>query len=256
MSAVSFEQDGANEDSANEDGGPIVDAAISATEDDIAAGVAELVFGARLPQARRYVELLTEHGVERGLIGPREVDRLWSRHLLNSAVVAELIPTAATVVDVGSGAGLPGVPLALARPDLRITLLEPMARRVAWLTEVVDELGLAVEVLRGRAEEPDIRQRVGPVYVATARAVAPLAKLAGWCLPLVRPGGLLLALKGESASDELARDTALVRRAGGAEQSVMTCGAGVLPVATTVILVRRAASAEIRDGQRRTRKDR
>lgn len=215
----------------------------------------EPMFGERLPLAERFVALLTEHGVQRGLIGPREVDRLWDRHVANSAAVAELIPEAATVVDVGSGAGLPGVPLAIARPDLRLTLLEPMARRVAWLTEVVEQLGIDVRVMRGRAEEPAIRQQLGLADVVTARAVAPLAKLAGWCLPLVRPGGWLLALKGESANEELARDADLVRRAGGTELSVVTCGAE-LPVPTTVVRVRRSAATEIRDGQRRTRKDR
>jgi 16S rRNA (guanine527-N7)-methyltransferase len=229
--------------------------AVSCDEEDVAAGSAEQLFGVRLPLAARYVDLLTEHGVARGLIGPREVPRLWQRHILNSAVVAELIPTDATVVDVGSGAGLPGVPLALARPDLTVTLLEPMARRVAWLTEVVAELGIPVEVVRGRAEEPDIRQRLGNADVVTARAVAPLAKLAGWCLPLVRPGGQLVALKGESASDELARDADQVRRAGGTELSVVSCGSDVLPVPTTVIVVRRD-TARTRDGLRPTGKDR
>jgi 16S rRNA (guanine527-N7)-methyltransferase len=215
----------------------------------------EPMFGERLPLAERFVALLTEHGVARGLIGPREVDRLWDRHVLNSAAIAELIPDEATVVDVGSGAGLPGVPLAIARPDLRLTLLEPMARRIAWLTEVVDDLGLDVQVVRGRAEEPDVRRRLGGSDVVTARAVAPLAKLAGWCLPLVRPGGWLLALKGESASDELARDADLVRRAGGTELSVVTCGAD-LPMPTTVVRVRRSAATDVRDGRLRTRKDR
>jgi 16S rRNA (guanine527-N7)-methyltransferase len=215
----------------------------------------EPVFGKRLPLAERFVGLLTEHGVQRGLIGPREVDRLWDRHVLNSAAIAELVPDSATVVDVGSGAGLPGVPLAIARPDLRVTLLEPMARRVAWLTEVVDELGIDVRVMRGRAEESDVRRQLGVSDVVTARAVAPLAKLAGWCLPLTRPGGWLLALKGESASEELARDADQVRRAGGAELSVVTCGTE-LAVPTTVVRIRRSERTEGRDGQRRTRKDR
>jgi 16S rRNA (guanine527-N7)-methyltransferase len=229
--------------------------AVSLDEDGVAAGTAEQLFGARLPLAARYVDLLTEHGVLRGLIGPREVPRLWQRHILNSAVVAELIPVGATVVDVGSGAGLPGVSLAIARPDLTVTLLEPMARRVDWLTDVVAELGIPVDVVRGRAEEPDVRRRLGGADVVTARAVAPLAKLAGWCLPLVRPGGQLVALKGESASDELARDAELVRQTGGSELSVVSCGADVLPVPTTVIVVRRD-TARTRDDLRRTRKDR
>ncbi|HVW43764.1 MAG TPA: 16S rRNA (guanine(527)-N(7))-methyltransferase RsmG, partial [Amycolatopsis sp.] len=173
------------------------------------------MFGDRLDGAVRYAELLREHGVERGLIGPREVDRLWDRHLLNSAVIAECIPRGATVVDVGSGAGLPGIPLALARPDLEIALVEPMARRVEWLDEVVYELALGVTVVRGRAEERAIRRRLGLVDVVTARAVAPLARLAGWCLPLLREGGMMLALKGVSAREEVARDAVAVARSGG-----------------------------------------
>jgi 16S rRNA (guanine527-N7)-methyltransferase len=229
---------------------------VSFPEGDPAAESAERLFGERLPVAEHFVALLTEHGVHRGLIGPREVDRLWDRHLVNSAAIAELIPESATVTDVGSGAGLPGVALAIARPDLGVTLLEPMARRVDWLTEVVEALGIDARVVRGRAEERATRELVGLADVVTARAVAPLAKLAGWCLPLVTPGGWLMALKGESANDELARDADSVRRAGGIEQSVVTCGADLLPVPTTVVLVRRSESAESRDGRRRTRKDR
>jgi 16S rRNA (guanine527-N7)-methyltransferase len=225
-------------------------------DDGAVARSAEVVFGTHLSLAQRFVDLLTEHGVPRGLIGPREVDRLWDRHVLNSAVLSELIPADATVIDVGSGAGLPGFPLAIARPDLRVTMLEPMARRVAWLTEVAEDLDIDVRIERGRAEEPDVRRRLGQADVVTARAVAPLAKLAGWCLPLVRPGGWLMALKGESASDELARDADQVRRAGGTEQSVVVCGADVLPVPTTIVMVRKSASAEGRDGRPRTRKDR
>jgi 16S rRNA (guanine527-N7)-methyltransferase len=220
------------------------------------SSVCQTLFGDRLPLAERFVSLLAEHGVTRGLIGPRELDRLWDRHVLNSAAIAELVPDGASVVDVGSGAGLPGIPLAIARPDLRVVLLEPMARRVAWLTEVVESLGLAARVVRGRAEEPDVRRSVGGADVVTARAVASLAKLAGWCLPLVAPGGTLLALKGESANEELTRDLAQVRRIGGTDESVVTCGADVLPVPTTVVVVRRSVAAMSGTGQRRTRKDR
>src|SRR3954463_10834155 len=154
-------------------------------------------FGAGADRATRFAELLTVRGVERGLIGPREVDRLWERHLLNSVAVAECVPKGASVIDVGSGAGLPGIPLAIARPDLDVVLLEPMARRIAWLEEAVTKLELDnVRVVRGRAEEKDVRQRYGNRDVATARAVAPLGKLAAWCLPLLRTGGQLVALKG------------------------------------------------------------
>jgi 16S rRNA (guanine527-N7)-methyltransferase len=165
------------------------------------------VFGEALPLAERYVELLAGPGIERGLLGPREVPRLWDRHVLNSALLADLIPQGSTVADLGSGAGLPGIPLALARPDLTVTLVEPLLRRVTFLTEVVDELGRmpgdaaeGLEVVRARAEELRDRRRFD---VVTARALAPLTKLLGWAIPLVAPGGALLALKGSSARREI-----------------------------------------------------
>lgn len=159
------------------------------------------VFGPALPLALRYEQWLADAGVERGLLGPREAGRLWERHLLNSAVVGALLRPGESVVDVGSGAGLPGIPLALACPDCTFVLLEPLARRAAFLEEVVADLGLGprVRVVRGRAEDHD-----GRYDVAVARAVAPLDRLAGWCLPLLRPGGRLLALKGERAAEEVA----------------------------------------------------
>ena len=197
------------------------------------------VFGEHVDQAAGYVELLARHGVERGLIGPREVDRLWDRHVLNSAVIGERIPEGARVVDVGSGAGFPGVPLAIARPDLSIVLLEPMARRVDWLAEVAEKLELPITIIRGRAEERPVREQLGGADVVTARAVAPLARLADWCLPLVRPGGLLVALKGASAQEEIERDRAAVRKAGGDVPEVAECGATVLEVPSTVVLIRR-----------------
>lgn len=217
---------------------------------------AKKVFGVHYDKAVAFTALLAEHGVERGLIGPREVDRLWERHVLNSAVVAELLPEGSRVVDVGSGAGLPGIPLAIARPDLDLTLLEPMARRVAWLTECVDALGLDVEVVRGRAEEGPVRDRLSDSDVVTARALAPLDRLTQWCLPLLRPGGRLVALKGESAAEELERDAEAVRRAGGIRPRVTTCGGDVLELPTTVVLVERDEQASRRDGARRRRKDR
>lgn len=217
---------------------------------------ARLVFGERYDKAVAFTALLIEHGVERGLIGPREVDRLWERHVLNSAVVAELIPQGSRVVDVGSGAGLPGLPLAIVRPDLDLTLLEPMARRVAWLTECVDALGLDVTVLRGRAEEKSVIDVLSDSDVVTARAVAPLDRLARWCLPLLRPGGLLVALKGESAAEEVERDAEAVRRAGGVRSRVTSCGGDVLELPTIVVLVERDERASRRDGARRRRKDR
>jgi 16S rRNA (guanine527-N7)-methyltransferase len=218
---------------------------------EIAPPAAEALFGVELPRAVAFVEQLAEHGVERGLIGPREVDRLWDRHLLNSVAIAELIPRAARVVDLGSGAGLPGIPLAIARPDLSVTLLESMARRVEWLEHVARALDLVVTVVRGRAEEPAIKRRVSGADVVVARAVAPLAKLSEWSLPLLRPGGSLVAMKGASAAEEVARDRQAVLRAGGSEPRIESCGESVLTDPTTVVVVER-----VDGGRTRQRKDR
>ncbi|MDQ3760667.1 MAG: 16S rRNA (guanine(527)-N(7))-methyltransferase RsmG [Actinomycetota bacterium] len=217
---------------------------------------AQAVFGDRYPLAERYAALLAESGIDRGLIGPREADRLWERHLLNGAVLGELVPDGCRVLDVGSGAGLPGIPLALARPDLAIALLEPMARRVAWLQEVVAELGLAISVHRGHAEEPWVRHDLGGNDVVTARAVAPLGRLAGWCLPLVAPGGALLAVKGASAEEEAARDIVAVRTAGGTAVDIVQCGATIVRPPATVIVVSRRPERSARSAGARRRKDR
>jgi 16S rRNA (guanine527-N7)-methyltransferase len=195
---------------------------------------AQELFGDALPRARRFAELLAGPGREQGVIGPRELPRLWDRHLVNSAYVGRVVPPGSSVLDVGSGAGLPGIPLALARPDLRLVLLEPMARRVAWLEEVVAALELDVTVRRGRAEERETRRACGESDVVTARAVAPIGRLATWAMPLVRPGGRLAALKGASAHDEVRRDADDLHAAGAAEIEVVTCGAGD---ATTHIVV-------------------
>jgi 16S rRNA (guanine527-N7)-methyltransferase len=217
---------------------------------------ASTVFGDDLPAAVAYAEMLATSGVERGLLGPREVGRLWDRHLLNSAVIGDWVPRDARVVDLGSGAGLPGIPLALARRDCAVTLLESMARRVAWLEEVVATLDVPVTVVRGRAEEPAIRHQLGGADVVIARAVAPLARLCGWSLPLLRPGGVLLALKGVSAADEVMRDRRAVLRVGGGEPRVGRCGAGLVDVPATVVMIERV-KLEPDDGRaRRTRKDR
>lgn len=172
---------------------------------------AAAVFGDELPRAVAYHDLLADRGVEWGLIGPREADRLWERHLLNSVAVASETPPGASVVDVGSGAGLPGIPLALARPDARVVLLEPLLRRATFLSLAVAELGLAprVSVVRGRAE--DHRERYD---VVTCRAVAPLPRLLGWTRHLLAPGGRLVALKGASAEREVADAAGDLRRAG------------------------------------------
>jgi len=204
------------------------------------------VFGPAVDAAAEYARLLATEGTVRGLIGPREVPRLWERHLLNSAAIASLVPVGARVVDVGSGAGLPGIPLALARPDLTVTLLEPLARRVAFLTECVHRLGLKrVTVVRGRAEEGPIRRQLGGADVVTARAVAPLDKLAGWCLPLLRPGGLLLAMKGSTAAAELAATGPLP----GAADALLTQAGD--PPATVIVVTRGTVRATARGGRAR-----
>jgi len=204
------------------------------------------VFGPAVDAAAEYARLLATEGTVRGLIGPREVPRLWERHLLNSAAIASLVPVGARVVDVGSGAGLPGIPLALARPDLTVTLLEPLARRVAFLTECVHRLGLErVTVVRGRAEEGPIRRQLGGADVVTARAVAPLDKLAGWCLPLLRPGGLLLAMKGSTAAAELAATGPLP----GAADALLTHAGD--PPATVIVVTRGTVRATARGGRAR-----
>ena len=197
------------------------------------------VFGERLPLAERYAEHLATTGVEWGLVGPREASRVWERHILNCAVVADLIPPAARVLDIGSGAGLPGIPLALARPDLRVVLVEPLARRVEWLRTVLADLELPVEVERGRAEDTPIRRRWEGADVVTSRAVAPLHRLAAWCLPLVRPGGMMLAVKGMSAPAEVERDTRAVAASGGGIPRIETCGVGIVDPPSTVVVVER-----------------
>jgi 16S rRNA (guanine527-N7)-methyltransferase len=193
------------------------------------------LFGPALPLVRQYGELLAGPGVERGLIGPREVDRLWERHLMNCAAVAELIPEGSHVVDVGSGGGLPGIVLAATRADLRVTLLEPLLRRTVFLDECLDALELEnAEVLRGRAEE--WAGRMG-ADVVTARAVAPLERLVGWCLPLLRRGGRMLALKGDTAADELAAVAPSLAKLGAKTWNVVEVGEGLGSAATRVIRI-------------------
>lgn len=174
----------------------------------------EKVFGERSDLAVRYVDFLSTAGLERGLMGPRERPRLWDRHVLNSAAAASHLADGESVVDIGSGAGLPGIPLALARPDLQVTLVEPLLRRVNFLEEIIGELGIDVRVIRGRAEEKAVIAAAGEADVVTSRAVAPLAKLAGWSAPLLRPGGRMVALKGASAAEEIERDSAALAKLG------------------------------------------
>ena len=160
------------------------------------------MFGSRLPHAEEFVRLLATAGTDRGLLGPREVPRLWERHILNCAVVTDLIPEGAAVADIGSGAGLPGLVIAIRRPDLQVTLVEPLLRRTTFLLEAVSDLGLRnVAVRRARAEELTVPARFD---VVTSRAVAPLDKLLGWSLPLTARDGVVLAIKGRSATEEVA----------------------------------------------------
>jgi 16S rRNA (guanine527-N7)-methyltransferase len=196
---------------------------------------AEKIFGDRLGLAQRYVEHLATSGTERGLIGPREVPRLWSRHVLNCAVIESAIAHGSHVADVGSGAGLPGLCLAIARPDLELTLIEPLERRVIWLQEVVDDLGLGnVTVMRTRAE-----LAVGMVDadVVTARAVSALSKLAGLTIPLLNGKGEVVAIKGRSAAEEIEQAAKIIRRLGGVETSVVVCGQELLEEPTTVVRI-------------------
>lgn len=204
-------------------------------------------FGGRLPALERYVAMLAGPGIERGLLGPREVPRLWDRHLLNCAVIQDAVAQGATVLDVGSGAGLPGVVLAVVRPDLAVTLVEPLLRRSVFLSEVVAELRLSnVNVVRSRAEELH-----GKVIadVVTARAVAPLDRLARWTIPLVRTGGLLVALKGTSVRKELAEAADSLKAMGAVSWRVSEYGAGVVDPPSL------AAVVEVGGRQRRSRDD-
>lgn len=194
--------------------------------------VAPAVFGPGLPTVRRYASDLARFGVELGLIGPLEPGRLWTRHLVNCGLVAPLIPEGATVADVGSGAGLPGLVLAATRPDIAITLIEPMERRVVWLEDEIVRLGLQnVTVLRARAEEVG-----GRFEVVTARAVGALAKLLPLVVPLLAPGGRLALMKGAGVDDELAKADRVIRRLGLADLRVEIVGTGMASLETRVVV--------------------
>lgn len=219
----------------------------SLTPAPVPPAAASAVFGDGLRTAVAFVSLLVREGPRRGLIGPREVDRLWDRHVLNSAVLAEALPEGSDVVDVGSGAGFPGIPLVIARPDLRVTCLEPMLRRVTWLDEVVTALGLEgrVTVRRGRAEE--VRDRTWDVV--TSRAVAPLERLLPMCAPLVRPDGLVVAAKGDRAAEELETVAPRLDEWGLAHARVARFGERVLTEPTTAVVLRREGRGGRRGSQ-------
>jgi 16S rRNA (guanine527-N7)-methyltransferase len=180
----------------------------------------------------RFAHWLAGAGIERGFLGPREVDRIWDRHIANCAVVEELIPEGSKVFDIGSGAGLPGLVLAIVRPDIKIGLIEPLMRRSEFLKEVVTDLGITnqVTVMRGRAEE--LKGHTAPII--TARAVAPLAKLLTWSLPLTTKGGQILAMKGSSAATEIAEATDVLK---GRKAEIVLCGQGIVNPQTTVVRV-------------------
>jgi 16S rRNA (guanine527-N7)-methyltransferase len=203
---------------------------------------AQGVFASALPLAEQYADLLAGEATVRGLIGPREVPRLWERHLLNCAVITDLMALDSTVCDIGSGAGLPGIVLAIRRPDLQVTLVEPLLRRTTFLDLAVSTMGLAnVRVHRGRAEELHGKSSwAGGFDVVTSRAVAPLDRLAGWSLPLVRQGGLFLAMKGSSAPEEVESAAAAIRRYGGVDPRVASVGAEWVTPPVTVVSVGKA----------------
>jgi 16S rRNA (guanine527-N7)-methyltransferase len=207
---------------------------------------ATAVFGDRLGLAQRYAELLADIGVDWGILGPHEIDRLWERHLLNCGVVAELLEPGEQVADIGSGAGLPGLPLAIAKPGLRIVLIESLLRRTEFLRTAVTELGLDVEVVRGRAEDPAVRRSVGGRDAVVSRAVAPLDKVTRWSLGLLRPGGRMLAIKGERAPDEVREHRRVMSGLGATDARVVECGVSYLSPPTTVVVARRATPAPAR----------
>ena len=203
---------------------------------------AQGVFSHRLPVAEQFADLLTREATVRGLIGPREVPRLWERHILNCAVITELIPEGSSVCDIGSGAGLPGIALAIRRPDLRVTLVEPLLRRTTFLDLATSTMELTkVSVHRGRAEE---LHGEAVFDVVTSRAVAPMDRLTRWSMPLVRDGGLFLAMKGASAAHEVDAAAREIRRLGGADPRVLAVGADLLTSPVTVVQVRKTGTIQ------------
>jgi 16S rRNA (guanine527-N7)-methyltransferase len=209
------------------------------------------VFGEALEKANQFAMLLATEGVTRGLIGPRETSRLWDRHLLNCAVIAELLPDSGELVDIGSGAGLPGIVLALMKPKLNVVLLEPMLRRAAFLQECTESLGMSnASVLRGRAEELTGKVRAD---VVTARAVAPLDKLAGWAAGLLRPGGTILAIKGQSAEEEVKAARPVLSRLGARTTEILHVGRDKVVPMTTVVRVVISGGREEQAGAYRRR---
>jgi 16S rRNA (guanine527-N7)-methyltransferase len=202
---------------------------------------AKAIFGPQIDQARAFAQMLANDSDDLGLLGPRELDKLWSRHILNSAVVAETVKTGDLVADVGSGAGLPGIPMAIALPEAEFVLIEPMERRSKWMLEVIEELGLTnVQVRRARAEEVlDLK-----FDIVTARAVAALDKLLRMCVPLLKPGGSLIALKGSKAAEEIEVAKRLQKKLGIVSSEIQICGEKFLAEPTSVVKTTLDSSGE------------
>jgi 16S rRNA (guanine527-N7)-methyltransferase len=217
---------------------------------------AETLFGSRLDRAQRYAETLAGAGVERGLLGPREVDRVWDRHLLNSAAIAELLDAGSRIADIGSGAGLPGIPLALARPDLQLTLIEPLLRRSEFLLEVVDDLDLEITIVRGRAEDRSVREQAGEMDAVVSRAVASLDKLTKWSLPLLRRDGRMVAIKGERAEEEIRKHRRVMASLGAVDVRVMRCGGDYLDPPATAVVARHEPTVSVANRSSRMGKGR
>ena len=209
-------------------------------EAPVAPPAASHVFGDRLPMAVEYAAILAGAGIERGLIGPGEVGRIWERHILNSAAIVELVADGERVADVGSGAGLPGIPLVLARPTVRVTLIEPLLRRADFLSEVTELLGCNAVVIRGRAEESRVQDEAGEIDAVTSRAVASLDKLTRWCFPLLSAGGRMMAMKGERARAEVDEHRRALKSLGAVDVKVMECGVNYLTPPATVVVATKA----------------
>lgn len=194
------------------------------------------IFGVGIDLARAYTNRLATDSETFGLLGPRELPRIWSRHVINSALLSELVPDETLVADVGSGAGLPGIPMAIAQPKAHFTLIEPMERRANWLSAVVSDLGIKnVDVIRARAEEVTRTD----FDIVTARAVAALDKLLKLLTPLTRGSNLktVLALKGSRAPEEIAEAKPRLQRLGFGEPEILTLGLGKAPETATVVRI-------------------
>ena len=192
----------------------------------------EQALGPGFTQLSKFADILAQDGVRLGLIGPREAERIWDRHILNCAALTELIDDGQSIIDIGSGAGLPGIPMAIARPDAQFVLIEPMERRSSWMLAVVEDLGLKnVRVLRSRAE--DVSEQ--DFDIVTARAVAALDKLLKMCVPLLKPGGALIALKGSKAAEEITNSKKLEKKLGISSFEILVCGEKFLAEPTSVV---------------------